>query len=161
MRNIYIVALALFYALFVGFGIAAFYAAPQAPREVEQPKVFQAGPPPAEYYQTEEYREYRERERQFQADVQSFQDAMVPYNRNLFYIAAVAGVLIMIVAVFLPQAAGAIRPGLMLGGLFAVVYGTMRYFGDMNEVGRFVVVTIGLVVLLYLGYTRLRQAFSA
>lgn len=157
MKVIYVAALALFYALFVGFGIAAFYEAPQFPDPIERPSALEGAPPAVEYYETEEYKEFKEQERQYQADYQRFRDDMVIYNRNVFYIAAAAGVLIMVVAVFLPQAVGVIRPGLMLGGLLSVLYGTMRYFTDMGDMGRFVVVAIGLVVLLYLGYTRLRQ----
>ena len=157
MRNIYIVGVAVFYALVVGFGIATFYVAPQRPPAPEPPAALKGAPPPPDYYSSPEYQRYFELQQSYQDELREYEPLAAAYNRNLFYIAAVLGLVVMIGSVVSPQTLGPIRPGIALGGLLTVFYGVARYFNDMNDAWRFALAVVGLVALLYVGYTRLRQ----
>ena len=45
----------------------------------------------------------------------------------------------------------------VLGGTITVVYGAPQYFGNASDATRFIIVTVGLALLLALGYWRLRD----
>ena len=51
-----------------------------------------------------------------------------------------------------------IADGIMLGGLFSVLYSLGRSFASEDSKYTFVVVTIGLIVAIYLGYHRFIRA---
>lgn len=47
-----------------------------------------------------------------------------------------------------------INGGIMLGGLFTLFYGLMRGFASQDSKYSFVAVSVGLVIVLFLGYRR-------
>jgi len=47
-----------------------------------------------------------------------------------------------------------IADGLLLGGLLTLIYSVMRGFGTEDNILRFIVVTVGLIISLFLGYVK-------
>jgi hypothetical protein len=78
------------------------------------------------------------------------------YNRNVFIVLVSLGMLSFIAGFFL-IAVPAISSGLLFGGLFSIFIGNIRYWSDMSEYLRVVVLIVVLVGLIWLGYSRLKD----
>jgi len=65
------------------------------------------------------------------------------------------GVALFVVAFFL--ALEAVSSGLMGGAVMLMVYGSMRYWGELSDVWRTLMLGVVLVVLIWLGYRELRE----
>ena len=72
------------------------------------------------------------------------------YSRNIFFITAVIGIIAIIVGLVYVHL-DPIASGFMFGGIFVLIYGTIRVFGNLSKVMRVVVLGIELVVLVYIG----------
>ncbi len=77
------------------------------------------------------------------------------YERNVFFANLIIGLLVFVVAFFLGLEA--VSSGLMGGALMLIVYGTLRYWGELSDVWRTFILGIVLVVLIWLGYKKLRD----
>ncbi|MEK7565356.1 MAG: hypothetical protein AAB501_03930 [Patescibacteria group bacterium] len=75
------------------------------------------------------------------------------YNRNVFIILIVLG-LISLGLGLLVISASAVANGFLGGGLLSLIVGTVRYWSDMNEYLRFIVLGIALAMLIWLGYKK-------
>ena len=163
IKAVYILAVAVLVTMFVGFGIAAFYESPAAPEYPEPPSprpVEYPVPPPKvddDYYQSPEYQQYQLEVKDFEEKRRAHDEAMEIYRRNVFFIAFAFGLASIIVGLLLGGTVDAIRSGLVLGGTITVIYGTVQYFGAMSDKARFAVIALGLAVLIYVGYRRLRE----
>lgn len=83
-----------------------------------------------------------------------FQDSLEKYNRVIFIAAGIIGIATLIVGAA-SLALESVGAGLMGGGVITILYGTIRYWGNLPDVGRFVVLGIALVILIWLGYKKL------
>lgn len=81
------------------------------------------------------------------------------YNLFVFIVSAITGLGALIAGLYLPQKSNPINEwvgsGFLLGGLFTIAVGTMRYFGDMGRYMRPVVIFIELALVIYLAYKKL------
>ena len=84
-----------------------------------------------------------------------FDDVREIYNRNVFIVATGIGIITLIVGFALGMAS--VSSGLMGGGILAIIYGTIRYWSDLPDYGRFIILGITLVILIWLGYKRIRK----
>lgn len=84
-----------------------------------------------------------------------FEEANKEYNRNVFFIVAPVGLVMIILGVF--YSVGFIGSGFMFGGILSVAYGTIRYFSDMSKIMRVIVIFIELVIVVWLGLKKLRK----
>jgi len=84
-----------------------------------------------------------------------FDDVREIYNRNVFIVATGIGILALIVGFALGMAS--VSSGLMGGGILAIIYGTIRYWSDLPDIGRFIILGITLIILIWLGYKKLKQ----
>ena len=75
------------------------------------------------------------------------------YNRNVFIVLIVLG-LVSLGLGFLAISASAVANGFLGGGLLSLIVGTVRYWSDMNEYLRFIVLGIALAMLIWLGYKK-------
>jgi len=50
-----------------------------------------------------------------------------------------------------------VSSGLMGGGILAIIYGTMRYWSDLPDFGRFIILGITLIILIWLGYKKIAK----
>lgn len=85
----------------------------------------------------------------------NFQPVDNLYKRNVFIILSVLGVLSIVIG-FLVKNVYALSFGLMLGGLINIVYGIIRYWSQMNEYFRFIILGILLAILIWISYKKLK-----
>ena len=84
-----------------------------------------------------------------------FNDATNIYNRNVFFIVAPIGLILILFGVF--YGIGFIASGFMFGGIFSVAYGTIRHFSGMSKVMRVIVIFIELVIVIWLAIKKLKK----
>ena len=145
LRMIYTFFLGLLLAIFVGVGISTFYEAPARPEY----------PIEAQTYGGEPTEEQINLEREFeQTNIAFDENEMQPYNRNVSIMVITAAVILLALSIVFEKKIKVIADGVMLGGLFTLFYGIGRGFASANTKYVFVVVTISLVAVLYLGYHR-------
>jgi predicted histidine transporter YuiF (NhaC family) len=144
IRLVYTFFLGLLLAIFVGVGINTFYDAPQAPEY----------PIELNTYGKEPTTEQVDKQKEFDKKAEEHNKKMQPYNRNVSILTLVAAVVLLAVSLVYEKRMKVIADGVMLGGLFTLVYSIGRGFASENTDYVFVMVTIGLAIVLYLGYHR-------
>lgn len=151
LRLIYTIFVGVLIAIFIGVGINTFYTPPKAPKY------------PAELsFVTKEMNEpERAAERAFQKQNDEYMEIMKPYNRNVSIITLVAAVGLMGASIVLQKRIKLIADGVMLGGLFTLFYSIGRGFASENSQYVFLATTVGLIVTIYLGYSRFVVGHSA
>jgi len=78
------------------------------------------------------------------------------YNRNAFVALVILGA-VSVVLGFVSVAVSAVSAGFLFGGLLSFFIGTVRYWSDMNDYLRLVVLGIVLAVLIGIGYYKLKD----
>lgn len=84
-----------------------------------------------------------------------YDDMKDTYERNVFFVNLIIGISVFVVGFFL--AIEAVSSGLMGGGVIMLFYGTIRYWGNLSDVWRTVMLGISLVILIWLGYRKLND----
>lgn len=85
-----------------------------------------------------------------------YNDVREIYDRNVFIITLIIGLAAIIIGGIVLKLAS-VSSGLMGGGILSVIYGTIRYWGSMPDLLRFIELGIVLVVLVWIGYVKLRK----
>ena len=83
-----------------------------------------------------------------------FNDEMSVYNRNVFIILSIAGLISIVISLLLNNYA--VVNGLMFGGIINIFVGIVRYWSDMDEYLRFIISGIILAILIFIAYKRLK-----
>jgi len=78
------------------------------------------------------------------------------YNRNVFIVLVLLGA-IAIGGAFMTTSVSAVSTGLLYGGLISFFIGTTRFWSDMNEYLRFIILGIVLVALIVVGFKKLND----
>jgi uncharacterized membrane protein YkgB len=78
------------------------------------------------------------------------------YNRNVFIVAVILGLISVILGGIILKLES-VSSGIMGGGVLTIIYGTVRYWGDLADVGRFIILGIVLGVLIWIGYKKFRK----
>jgi len=146
IKFVYTIFLALLVALFVGLGISAFYPGPEEPL---YPVQLDTEKPGCE--ETQDLKNVREEYNRAQRD---FTESFKPYSRNVSIISLAAAILILIVSLTLLSKIKMIADGVLLGGVFTTVYSIIRGLMSEDTKFRFLIVTIGLLIALILGYIK-------
>lgn len=76
------------------------------------------------------------------------------YERNVFFANMIIGIVVLIVAFFLTIEA--VSSGLMGGAVILIIYGSIRYWGELSDIWRTLMLGVALVVLIWLGYKKLK-----
>jgi len=159
------ISIALILALFVGYGIQTFYDSPKyedfcnlTTRDIttENDCLIQGG-----QWVATPIKEGAELKKEGFCDVQyscrnDFDEASQKYNKVVFIIAIILGLSAVIlggVILKLPS----VSAGIMGGGALTIIYGTLRYWGNLADVGRFFVLGIVLAVLIWIGYKKIKK----
>lgn len=142
VKVIYTVFLGLLMATGIGIGIAAFYAAPSPPPAPESISS------PAAKVEPEEARRHEVEYRRYEAKSET-------YNRNVSILAVAFAVVLLAVSMAGLKNLPIIANGLMLGGVFTLIYGIVRSFESGEQKFMFVIVVVGILATLVLGYVRL------
>ena len=146
IKYLYSFFLAVLLVTFVGVGIAAFYKGPKQP---EYPIGLSY---PAIPDKSTESAVMREEQIKYDKTQRDFQKQNEVYSKNVSTIAIVASLLILVVSITLLSKIMYLSDGLLLGGVFTLIYAVIRGFSAGDEVFRFIVVTVGLAVAIFLGY---------
>ncbi len=80
-------------------------------------------------------------------------------SRLHFFVGAPLGIAVTVAGSLV--GAPAIGGGLMLGGIFTFTEGCFYRWGDLEPVGRFLVLLVAFAVLLWIGYQRLHELTGA
>lgn len=83
---------------------------------------------------------------------QAYQDINNVYNRNVFIVSLVLGILIILLGVVLKLES--VSAGIMGGGVLLVLYGVVRYWGELGKYLRLSMLGIVLVLLIWIGYKK-------
>ena len=86
----------------------------------------------------------------------AFETADSVYNRNVFITLVLLGA-VAIGAAFATTGVSAVSMGLLYGGLVSFFIGTTRFWSDMDEYLRFIILGIVLVALIGIGYKKLND----
>lgn len=139
---IYTTFIAILIALFFGLGISAFYNEPQAPNFDET------------IYQTNQNSEKTKPGDSYQKDYENYQKDLAIYNRNVSIIALALSVVALSIALIFISNISIISNGVLLGGIFTLIYSIIKGFSTDNIQYRFIIVTLGLIIALILGYIK-------
>lgn len=142
IRYIYIFFVGIFLAAFVGIGIAVFYPEPKAP---EAPIMYGKEEPTAQDIVAE---------KAFEVQQRAYDKKMYTYNRNASLIVMGIAVVILAISLLFTSQLGVLADGILLGGIFTLLYGIGRgMFTDSNWY-RFLAASIGLAITLGMGYIK-------
>jgi len=86
---------------------------------------------------------------------QEYDDARSLYNRNVFVVMVILGVISITAGIFI--SVSSVSLGLSLGGVLSLVIGSMGYWSNMNDLLRVIVMAIALVALIWVGIKKLRD----
>lgn len=151
LKLVYTFFLGLLLAIFVGAGINTFYPAPEAPEMPIELRTTQEKP----------NSEQEAQQRAFEIRMSQYDKEMKPYNRNVSIMTLVAAVVLMAISLLFEKRIKIISDGVMLGGLFTLMYSLGRGFASADSKYIFGAVTVGLIVVLYLGYHRFVQGHES
>lgn len=145
IRLIYTFFVGLFLAIFIGMGISVFYPGPVAPRE---PAVMQSigkeGPTASQQQEINA----------FNAQVAQYDRQQKRHNQYVSMMVLIAAVIILAIALSLGSRLGAIADGVLLGGVFTLLYGIGVGMATEGSKYRFLVAAVGLAATITLGYLK-------
>lgn len=154
VRWLYSIFLAALLVTFVGVGIAAFYKGPKPPEYPIAVKSLESQPVTSPSAQTiAQNQEYDKKQKEYI-------DKNEKYNKNVSTIAIVSALIILVTSISLAGKILYLSDGLLLGGVLTLGYAIIRGFGSGDEMFRFVVVTIGLIVVVFFGYWKFVRNFK-
>ncbi|MFA5003759.1 MAG: hypothetical protein WC498_00565 [Candidatus Saccharimonadales bacterium] len=146
LKLVYTFFLGLLLAIFVGVGINTFYPGPKAPEFPIELNTYGKAP--------ELTSEQIKIQKNWDQKAAQHNKDMRPYNRNVSILTLVSAVIFLVVSMIFEKRIKIIADGVMLGGLFTLLYSIGRGFASENSKYVFAVVSVGLVIVLYLGYHR-------
>lgn len=146
VRALYTLLLGVLIALFVGLGTATVHPAPAEP---------QAPPALAAARQTrelapEEQLQWAAHER----DREAWEEQLGRHSRDLGVAALAGSVLLLVLGALLERRRPVLADGVLLGGLFTLLYSVVRGLLSGDTLVAFGLVTAGLFLVLHLGYRR-------
>jgi hypothetical protein len=146
LKFVYSMFLGLLVVVFVGMGIASFYPSPKMP---DYPKTLQHVDPSKDYTA-----EQHKQDDAYQQSYKSYSLASASYNRDVSMIVLGAAVLLLVAGLALHTRISALADGLLLGGTFTLIYSIGRSFNTDDPKYSFMVVSVGLVVTMVVGYLK-------
>lgn len=88
---------------------------------------------------------------------QAYDTQMDSYNRNVFIILVILGVLSLVLGAFLTNLSSVVALGFSFGGVLSLIIGAMRYWSDMQDVLRVVVLAVALGALIWVGIKKIKE----
>ena len=144
LKSLYAIAIALLMAFFVGFGISAFYPAPEFPQPPKQ----------LEFVGENTSQQEKELITEQQRKEEAFQERFSDYNLVVSAISIGIAVLLLVGSLLWISGLPVIGDGTTFGAVFTLFYGLIRAFMTDGEQFRFVAVAVGLVIVVSLVYVR-------
>ncbi len=168
LRTIFSFFLGLMVTAFIGVGVYTFHSSPQTEFDLQiqdlnrQERTIRDSRSPDELTTAD-----RDQIQELDDERDELRDAarvvQVAWGRSTSIILIVFATLAMAVSLLRADQLPVISNGLLLGGVFTMVYGVGWIIATNTSVARFVVMTVALVITLALGYVRFvrRQAVPA
>jgi len=146
VKILYKLFLGLMIALFVGFGAAVFY---ESPKQPDYPVELQniKNPDTMTEAQKQTEKDYENQQRQWESE---FKD----YNRTLSGIVIALAVVLLVISLATLMHVDILGDGVLFGGLFSLGYGLIRGFMTDDSKFQFIIVTVGLIMAITLGYIK-------
>jgi hypothetical protein len=158
LRAFYTLFIGILIALFVGLGISTFYERPKPPEYKETPY---ARTLPVDYEKDGTTSAQMQKEQAaYDKKWQEYTKKNEVYNRDVSIIALVSSIIILVISLTLVQNLLLISDGLLLGGVFTLIYSLFRSFETRDSKFEFIVVSIGLAIALALGYKKFIKSTS-
>ncbi len=145
IKALYIVAIGLLLAAFIGFGIETFYPTPKAPEYPTGMDYKADGGPTAET---------KAKQEEFDQKQKDYEPRISKYNQNVAVIAIILAVLLLTASLLGLGKVEVVGDAVTLGGVFTLFYGIIRAISSQENVFRFVAVGIALVIVVGLSYWR-------
>jgi hypothetical protein len=150
IKYAYVIFIGVLLATFVGVGIAAFYPEPKYP---ETPYLLKYPRPVMETPATQSAEEVKQ-QKEYERLSQEHQVKSKEYHKIVSMIALTAAVLILVLSLTVVKRFQVIADGMILGGVLTLCYSIIRGFNAQDDIFRFLVVTVGLVIAISLGYLK-------
>jgi hypothetical protein len=146
LHFVYTVFLAILVAFFWGMGISAFYPGPKVPETTPAVEVSykDAG--------TALTAEQKKAQLDFEQKQKDYNEKEKVYSRNVSVISLVLAVLTLVASVLIAGRVSILPNGLLLGSVFTLMYSIGRGFASEDAKFRFIIVTIGLLVTVFIGW---------
>ena len=142
MRIVFTFFVGAILALFVGFGIHTFYPPPEPPdTALVQLK---ANPTDAEVAAAS-------------AAQKAYDTAYQSYSRHVSIVSMGGAVLFLALSLGLERKNKVMANGILLGGLFTLVYGVARGFVSRDTTTLFITLSVALALVMVLGFRRFRR----
>jgi hypothetical protein len=151
IKYIYALFLGILLATFIGVGISTFYPGPDRP-DYNEPVASTT-----EASCLEQQTQQKEQNEQYQA----YEDKLSVYNRNASLMNLAGALIALIIALGFASKLAIISDGLLLGGVFSLLYSTILGLSTGDAKFRFIVATVGLLVAIFLGYWKFLRAERA
>jgi hypothetical protein len=146
LKIVFTIFIGVMVALFVGFGIEAFYPAPPYPNDLGityAKEMTEAQQATAQALQT------------------AYDEAVKLHNQITSIVVTAVAVIIMFVSMFLEKRNITLTNGLLLGGLFTLIYGSGVGFTAGSAMITFITVGVGLASVIVVGVRRFNPAREA
>jgi len=158
LRTIFSFFLGLMLVAFAGVGVYTFYPPPDEfntqIRELNRREEMIRDSRPADQLTEEDRAQIREVNQDRYALQDALREAQRPWGRTTSIILMVTATLAMAVSLIRADQLPVISNGLLLGGVFTMLYGVGWIIATDVSKARFVVMTIALAITLVLGYVR-------
>lgn len=148
IKIIYSIFLGLLIALFIGLGINTFYPGPKEP----------SYPTETSYTKDVPTEEQAAKQNEYNDAYAKYNEEFKVYSRNVSVIALICAVILLVVSLIYEKKIRVLADGILVGGLFTLIYSIIRGFMSEDTKMTFVTVSIGLLVVLYLGYHKFVRA---
>ena len=150
LRFVYTMFIGVLFATLVGVGIAAFYPEPESP---DYPRRLEISKPVNEQT-TAEYEKQEKMQDEYDKAFEAYQDKQNVYSRNVSIVSLVIAIAILVVSLTLFKPLQLIADGLLFGGLLTLLYSIIRGFSTDDNMFRFIVVAIGFITAMIIGYIK-------
>jgi hypothetical protein len=148
LRFIYVFLLGIFLAFFVGLGVEAFYPSPkypEPPRELDCANKEVGGNLTAEQQKIQD---------DYDQTTKDFEKERSLHGRNVSIIAIIVAVIYMVLSLTILTKWNIFSDGFLLGSFFTLIYSIVLGFESTDNKFRFLIVTVGLIIAMILGYIK-------
>jgi hypothetical protein len=157
-HNLLAIAIAIILAFFVGYGIEVFHDSPERTdfcpevyEVIDEKACMEAGGIWNADHAPKGERGFCSNKIQCH---KPYEDARESHDKVVFIVSLIAGVIAILIGMNLKH--DSISRGLSIGGVFLLLYGTMRYWTHANDILKFVLLGIALAILLWIGIKKLK-----
>tara|TARA_Y100000310_G_scaffold243128_1_gene247551 strand:+ start:120 stop:638 length:519 start_codon:yes stop_codon:yes gene_type:complete len=84
-----------------------------------------------------------------------FEEIRETHNKKVFIVSGIVGLLVIILAALLHLTS--VSSGLLGGGVLTVLYGTLRYWSNLADWAKFIILGLTLAILIWIGYTKINK----